>query len=472
MNPYSFALLFFAFGSLFIGLLIWFKRADSIGLVYFIFSMLTLFWAIGFSIMFNENISHKTALFSARFADAFALFIPSTWLNLVLLMTDDLKRQRRLLVFLYSISFIILPFAFTPLFISGIKPIMGFEYWLEPGPIFHVFTFIFFLFVPYGFLLLIKKVKNSSLEEKTQLKGFIIATMVGFIGGGITFLPNYDIQVPQYNIFFTPVYPFVTAYFLIKHRLFDLEAVIHLFQREKLATLGLLTASVNHEIRNPLYAAREQLNTYIENLKQGIPTKDPLKTSEKVKSQIDRALDVITKLNRFSKPIDQTVASNSQASVSEALQTVLDLVSYEFKLDKIKIQNEISHSLPPIQTDQRQLEESLFNLIVNACHAMDQGGTLTISASHPERSEGSRDSSPFGLRMTGKVRITISDTGTGISQDQMKHLFEPFHTTKGEKGTGLGLYITKQLVERNGGKILVKSKEGNGTSFILEFKTG
>ena len=72
--------------------------------------------------------------------------------------------------------------------------------------------------------------------------------------------------------------------------------------------------------------------------------------------------------------------------------------------------------------------------------------------------------------MTGEVRIIIQDSGTGISPDQVKHLFEPFHTTKGEKGTGLGLYITKQLVERNGGKITVTSKPGQGTSFALEFK--
>ena len=72
--------------------------------------------------------------------------------------------------------------------------------------------------------------------------------------------------------------------------------------------------------------------------------------------------------------------------------------------------------------------------------------------------------------MTNKVTIEIADTGTGISPEQAKHLFEPFHTTKGEKGTGLGLYITKQLVERNGGKILVRSEAGKGTRFTLQFK--
>ena len=75
-----------------------------------------------------------------------------------------------------------------------------------------------------------------------------------------------------------------------------------------------------------------------------------------------------------------------------------------------------------------------------------------------------------GLWSMDKVQIEIKDSGSGISPDHLKHLFEPFHTTKGDQGTGLGLYITKQLVERNGGRISVQSKEGEGTSFALEFK--
>ena len=166
------------------------------------------------------------------------------------------------------------------------------------------------------------------------------------------------------------------------------------------------------------------------------------------------------------------MGESAKANIQEALQNVLDLVSYEFELDRIHIQNNIDHNLPPIQADQRQLEEILFNLIVNACHAMGKGGgELTISSSCYSRASGNPSTlDPRSKRsgMTDKVILEIADTGSGIPQEHLKHLFEPFHTTKGDKGTGLGLYITKQLVERNGGKISVKREERQGTSFVLE----
>ena len=124
-----------------------------------------------------------------------------------------------------------------------------------------------------------------------------------------------------------------------------------------------------------------------------------------------------------------------------------------------------------IQADQRQLEEILFNLIVNACHAMEKGGELVIVSEAKQFQTGLLCRPAEISRNDDWIKITITDTGTGISSEQAKHLFEPFYTTKGEKGTGLGLYITKQLVERNSGKISVQSKEGKGTIFILEFRT-
>ena len=276
------------------------------------------------------------------------------------------------------------------------------------------------------------------------------------------FLPIYDILFPQYNLLLLPIYPIMFSYFMIRHKLFDVEQIVQAFQKEKLATIGLLVASVNHEIRNPLYSAKSLLESYLEMKREGLSHKDPDVVSEKALKQIERALDVITKLNRFAKPT-QEPSPTSQASIQEAIKNVLDLISYEFELDKIHIKNQVDSNTPPIQADQRQLEEILFNLIVNACHAMKegqetgdkrQGGRLEIkSTSH-----------------SSHVTIEIKDSGTGIPPEQAKHLFEPFHTTKGDKGTGLGLYITKQLVERNGGKIMVESKEGQGTIFRLEFK--
>ena len=467
MNLYSFASTLFAFGTFFIGLLIWFKRNDAIGRVYFVFSALTAVWALGFALMIDEHTSYSTALLSARIADSSALFVPGTWLHLSLLISGDYHRRKKFLFCVYAIGVLIFFFAFTPLFILKVKPFMNFVHWLRPGPVFHLFTALFFIVVPYAFVNLYQKIKRAETYEKFQLWGFFWASAIGFVGGTLTFLPNYEIQIPQYNIFLMPIYPFITAYFLIRHQLFDVEQAAKVFQREKLATIGLLAASVNHEIRNPLYAAQGIL----ENFKEDINRKSPTEVTDKALSQINRALDVITKLNRFAKPINETIQLNSEASIQEAVQNVLELISYEFELDRIKIINQISNDLSPIQADQRQLEEILFNLIVNACHAMENGGTLVIASEAKQSRKSGLPRRPYGTpRNDELIQIMIQDTGTGISKDQMKHLFEPFHTTKGEKGTGLGLYITKQLVERNGGKILVKSEPEEGTHFILEFR--
>lgn len=506
MNPYNFALLLFAFGTFFVGLLIWLKRQDVLGRMYFIFSIFVTIWGIGFSVHWNGNISSETALFAGRLADASAVFIVVTWLHCILFFVERVAKYRRILFLLYAFALIICSFTFSPLFIPKVVPSSGFKYYVQAGPLFHFFTFVFLIFVPFGFYELIRKALLSNRSQRFQFIGFALVTLFGFAPSFLTFLPKYGIPFSQAGVFVMPLYPFLMAYFLIRHRIFDVEQVVQLLQREKLAAIGLIASSINHEIRNPLYIAKSALETFLENKREGIGPEEPEIVSERALKQIARALDVITKLNRFAKPSEnrddgkgpatETLAGRQSASIQEALKNVLDLVSYEFSLDQIKIKNEIPNDLPQIQADPRQLEEILFNLIVNACHAMSAGmkkqsdgsaapcggatgGTLEISASrHCEGAKRLKQSQGIGLasamagslpRNDNRIQLTITDTGCGIPPDQAKHLFEPFRTTKGEKGTGLGLYITKQLVERNGGRISVKSKEGEGTKFMLEF---
>ncbi len=470
MNPYNFSVLFFAFCSLFIGILIWLKRADALGNVYFIFSVTIAVWGIGYAVMISPNVSYPTALFIERLSQGVAVFIPVTWFHLILLLTDRVQKFKKILIVFYIIAFVLLSFSLTPWFIPRMEPAVGFNHYMRAGVLYHIFPLLYFIVVPISFVLFAQKITRSKGEEAFQLKGFFIATLIGFVGGSFCFLPIYEIMVPQYGVFFMPIYPFVMAYFMMRHKLFDLEQIAEVFQREKLTTIGLLAASVNHEIRNPLYALKSLLESFVEDSENKRQIKNPVEVSKKALTQATRALEVITKLNRFAKPVSEVNTFDSNVSVLEAIKNVFDLISYQFELDKIKIDNQISNNLPLIQADQRQLEEILFNLIVNACHAMPNGGQLVI-ASKAKQSQSGLLRRPGGTpRNDGYIQIKISDTGTGISPEQAKHLFEPFYTTKGDKGTGLGLYITKQLVERNGGKISVKSEEGKGTSFVLEFK--
>jgi two-component system NtrC family sensor kinase len=128
-------------------------------------------------------------------------------------------------------------------------------------------------------------------------------------------------------------------------------------------------------------------------------------------------------------------------------------------LDNIRLQMNI-----PLKTmvcaDRHSLEEIFINLIVNACQAMPNGGEIEIRATAPSPSLS------LGVRESNNVIIAIQDNGPGLPPDQLKRIFEPFYTTKAS-GTGLGLYVVKQLVEKNGGRVQVRSKPGSGTAFDI-----
>ena len=121
-------------------------------------------------------------------------------------------------------------------------------------------------------------------------------------------------------------------------------------------------------------------------------------------------------------------------------------------MDKISVEKRVNPETK-IRGDRREVEEIFFNLILNACQAMPKGGLLRIG----------------NELKNGFPRVHISDTGEGIPPDKIKRIFDPFFSTRREKGTGLGLYIVKKLVERNGGLVEVASQVGRGTTFTLEF---
>jgi signal transduction histidine kinase len=494
MNPYNYAASLFAFGTFFVALLIWLKRLDRLASVYFLFSLAVSLWSATWSVMVSDNVSYNLALWSSRFAHTIGGFCGILWYHFTLVLTNTFRQQKKILFFFYGVAVFSICFIGTPWYVPNVISRFGFRYYTHTGLVLDIYMVVFTLSVLMGFWILWQAIQSSSAAQRHQLLGLFIATGVGFLGGFSTIVPIYGIQNPQYLVFLMPVYPFVMAYFMMRHRLFDVEQAAEAFQREKLATIGLIASSINHEIRNPLYIVKGLLESYRENKKEGFQTKDPDEVTEKALNNVNRALDVITKLNRFAKPMNEQSAERIEhsANIPEAINTVLDLISYEFELDNIHIKNEINPDVPNIQCDQRQLEEILFNLITNACHAIKSKGkgelrigTILLpplrgrieAGGHPHpvlppsRGKGLlNDTRPPSVGRDSRITLIIQDTGSGIPKDRIKHLFEPFHTTKGEQGTGLGLYITKQLIERNQGKITVKSEEGKGTMFVLEFK--
>ena len=231
-------------------------------------------------------------------------------------------------------------------------------------------------------------------------------------------------------------------------------------QKEKLAVIGTLSAGINHEICNPLGIVKAQCEAFLLDQEDGIlvgkSSQDVLERSSAILrgavKQIDRATAITQKLSNFAKPIKEPSAQ--PVSVATEIEEVLVLVGHDLRLDKVGVRKEIQPDLPQIVADRRQLQEVLFNLIRNAGQAITPPGTITIRA----------------VERDGHVRIEISDTGSGIPPEKLKKIYDPFFTTKEPgRGTGLGLFIVRQIVERNKGRIVVESTVGEGTSFFLEF---
>jgi len=232
-------------------------------------------------------------------------------------------------------------------------------------------------------------------------------------------------------------------------------------QKEKLAVIGTLSAGINHEICNPLGIVKAQCEAFLLDVEDGIlvgkSSGDLLDRTTTIMrgalKQIDRATAITQKLSNFAKPIKEPTAQ--PVSVAQEVDEVLLLVGHDLQLEKIAVEPQILPDLPPILVDRRQLQEVLFNLIRNAGQAIQPPGTIYVRA-----------------RMNGEaqVRIEIADTGSGIPPEKLGKIYDPFFTTKEPgKGTGLGLFIVRQIVERNKGRISVESTVGKGTAFFLDF---
>ena len=232
------------------------------------------------------------------------------------------------------------------------------------------------------------------------------------------------------------------------------ERTERLLQSEKVATMGSLLAGVAHELNNPLAALLGQTQLLRES------AVDPMliRRADKIESAADRCVRIVRNFLTLARqrPPERTIVS-----ISQVIHGALELIAYELRTSGVEVVVEIASGLPLITADPHQLHQVLVNLMSNAHHAMrrqSEPRRLTLGAHHdPARRV---------------VRLTVTDTGPGISAEVRKRMFEPFFTTKppGE-GTGLGLSLCRGIVEEHGGEIGVES-EGRGARFTVTLPAG
>jgi len=225
-----------------------------------------------------------------------------------------------------------------------------------------------------------------------------------------------------------------------------------LLRSEKLAVTGRLAASIAHEINNPLEAVTNLLY-----LMRGNLTPEQRKQFlGEAEQELARVTEITKQTLRFYREPSQPTATD----VSAVLDSVLRLHGSRLRAAGVKVHSEVLSGTATVLSTPGELRQILANIIGNATDAMRQGGCLRIRISNRKQSQ----------RTGCCVRLTIADNGTGIPPEVLPTIFEPFVTTKGETGTGLGLWVTSEIVKKNGWKIRVRSSRNpahRGTAFSL-----
>lgn len=224
-----------------------------------------------------------------------------------------------------------------------------------------------------------------------------------------------------------------------------------IYENEKLSSLGRLSTSVAHEVKNPLSSIKTIVQVMREDLKHDAVVQEDLSI---IVDEIDRLSKVVNQLLQFARPKGEV---KTTVKIGDVLSSVLLVLNHEARKNNINISCKIPDDLPTLNTEEGSLKEVFFNIINNAIQAMPDGGELAISAS----ASGGRDAKSC----VSTIEITFADTGGGIPQDAFSKIFDPFYTTK-QSGTGLGLSIVKKKLEDMDGSIRVENNK-TGAMFII-----
>jgi signal transduction histidine kinase len=217
---------------------------------------------------------------------------------------------------------------------------------------------------------------------------------------------------------------------------------------EKMASIGLLAAGVAHEVNTPLTG----ISSFTQMLLEGADPKDPrTQLLEKIERQTFRAAKIVNGLLTLSRP---TSSDRSVVDLNLVIVDVLALLEHQFETQRVRVRRELSETSVVVLGQEHKLQQVFLNLFLNARDAMPKGGWLSVST----RAEG------------GRAIAEVADTGSGIPNEYLARIYDPFFTTKSiGQGTGLGLSITYGIVREHGGAVECDSVVGQGTRFILSF---
>jgi two-component system sensor histidine kinase AtoS len=225
-----------------------------------------------------------------------------------------------------------------------------------------------------------------------------------------------------------------------------------LFQAEKLATMGTMLSGVAHELRNPVTIINARAQRLLQGAEHALTDKAK-KAVESIENQSQRMGEIINNLLDFSR---RNASGFGLADLNEILDAALNFLALEGRSDGVEIVKSYAEGCMT-RCDRNQMEQVFLNLFTNACDAMRNRGKLFLATGNFDK----------------YIRISIRDTGCGIPEENKKKIFDPFFTTKeAGRGTGLGLAIVCKIVQAHKGRLVMRSKVGQGTTFILMLPKG
>jgi signal transduction histidine kinase len=278
---------------------------------------------------------------------------------------------------------------------------------------------------------------------------------------GIHNLYKFRLATPtgESRIVNVAIAPLVTRKFNVVGRLVIMDDIterieleVQLTQADKLSSIGLLAAGVAHEVNTPLAVISSYTQMLAKQLQSDAPKAALL---DKITRQTFRASEIVNNLLNFSRT---TGTEFTEISLNKVIADTLALLDHQFKVAHVQVQTELNEQLPSIQGNAGRLQQVFLNLFLNAKDAMSGGGVLNVATQNGE-----------------SVSVRVADTGSGIAQEHIHRIYDPFFTTKtapGEgqnRGTGLGLSVSYGIIQEHAGNIRVESRPGEGTTFTLDF---
>jgi signal transduction histidine kinase len=251
----------------------------------------------------------------------------------------------------------------------------------------------------------------------------------------------------------------IERYFLVKERerltAEKIESMRKIARANRLSAVGTLAAGVAHEINNPLVA----ISTFMQMAPERRMSDDREFWDDLYQiaiREVDRIRDLVAELMAFSKFTGEGGLTLREANVNGLVEEMVKFIDPEARKKTVKINTVLADTLPIVQWDPDRIKQVLLNLLLNALQATGQGGAITVTTELV--TESAKDQF---------IRLSLADTGVGISSEHLEKLFSPFFTTKGREGSGLGLMTCHHIIDQHRGSIDVESQLGAGTTFRL-----